>query len=514
MKQKKIMTGNRTAVNLICGVVSFALNYCISFFLSPYIIETIGVEANGYINLATNFVNYATLITIALNSMASRFITIEYHKGNIKKANQYYTSVFVGNLAIVLILILPAIFLLIFLEQVISIPQDLLWDTKILFGLTFLNFFISTGVPSWACATYVTNTLYLESFRDMESNIIRVVTIVLAFALFTPHVFYVSLAATIVTIYKTCYAYYYKKRLMKDVVIKKEYYSFSAMKTLVSSGIWNTISSLGLTLTTGLDLLIANIFVGSTEMGVLSVAKTVPSLITNLGNTITRIFVPSLTINYAKGDKAAIKKDLKTGMKITGIILTIPVSVLIVLGSDFYRLWVPSQDAKLIQVLSILTCFQLIFTSGIRCLFNVFTVTNKLRTNSLLLILEGAVSVVIVYILLKTTNLGIYAVASVSTILSVFLHMFYTVPFASKYLGFKWYTFYPEVGYSVLSVATVTAVGYFITHFIEINTWIKFILISGMLCIIGIIINSFIVLNKEDRKLLIGTVKEKIRKKL
>ena len=42
-------------------------------------------------------------------------------------------------------------------------------------------------------------------------------------------------------------------------------------------------------------------------------------------------------------------------MKLTGVLLTIPFSILIIYGSEFYSLWVPSQDAKVLQMLSVLT---------------------------------------------------------------------------------------------------------------------------------------------------------------
>lgn len=71
------MRSNRkTIINLICSISVLITNVIISFFLSPYIVKHIGVEANGFVTLANNFVTYANLIVTALNSMAARFITV------------------------------------------------------------------------------------------------------------------------------------------------------------------------------------------------------------------------------------------------------------------------------------------------------------------------------------------------------------------------------------------------------------------------------------------------------
>ena len=80
----------QTGINLIAQVIAFGINLGISFFLTPFIVEKIGVEANGFVSLANNFVEYAQLITISINSMAGRFITIKLHQKNPEDANKYF----------------------------------------------------------------------------------------------------------------------------------------------------------------------------------------------------------------------------------------------------------------------------------------------------------------------------------------------------------------------------------------------------------------------------------------
>ena len=111
----------RTMVSLMTSLIAMGLSILTSFFLSPYIVENFGEEANGFTQLANNFVNYATLLTIALNSMAGRFITISYCNKDYQKCNKYYSSVIIGNILIFLILILPSVFFVFNLEKLINI---------------------------------------------------------------------------------------------------------------------------------------------------------------------------------------------------------------------------------------------------------------------------------------------------------------------------------------------------------------------------------------------------------
>ena len=139
MNKYDIDRNKQTAINLTSSLIVFGVNLIISFFLSPYVVKTLGVEANGFVSLANTFISYATLITIALNSMAGRFITIAIHKEDYKTANKYFNSVFIGNLIITSILLLPALICIIKLESIINISSNLVLDVKILLSLSINN---------------------------------------------------------------------------------------------------------------------------------------------------------------------------------------------------------------------------------------------------------------------------------------------------------------------------------------------------------------------------------------
>lgn len=500
-------------INIISSIVAFSATLVINFFLSPFLVKELGVEAVGFLNLATNFVVYASLVAIALNSMAGRFITIEYHQNNIQAANRYYSSVTVANIILSIVMLIPAIMVIIYLEKIINIPSNMLWDVKLLFSLLIINFLINTAFSSWSVATFLTNKIYLQSIRTMSSQILRVIIIIGLFSLLQPSLYYIGIGTIIATIYVVIYSFYYKRKLLPELRIRKKDNSISSLWELITSGIWNTILTAGQILLSGLDLLIANLFVGSKEMGMLALAKTLPTVMTQLAGTLASVFTPSLTILYAKGDIEGLKIELKKSMKLLGVILTVPLSILFVFGDKFYELWVPSEDAQILQILSILTIFGLIFTSGIQSLYNVFAVVNKIKVYSLLILLSGVLSILIVYILLVTTNLGIFAVASVSSFINLARNMFYTVPFAAKYLGLKWNTFIPEVLFSIISAITLTIIGMIVKQFvIIIHSWITLLACAGITALIGFIVNIYVVLNKEERDYLFSFLKKKLKK--
>lgn len=504
----------RTIINVFCSMAVLVTNLVISFFLSPYIVKNIGVEANGFVTLANNFVTYANLIVGALNSMAARFITVAYVQKDYKKANLYYNSVFWGNLIIVAVLLLPAAYLIAQLQNIVNVPSDIVWDVKLLFSFVFLNFFVITGAPNWDCGVYITNRLDRQYIPSMATSVFRCVFLFLILTIFTPHVWYIGFVSAIVMLINLAVNGYNTHKLTPELKIYlgfgKRICSLDIIRELVGSGVWNSISNVGNMLLSGLDLLICNMALGATAMGVLSLSKTLPNYIQQFSASIRNAFAPELTINYATGNKQAVLCDINRAMKMTSVILTIPIAGIVVLGDRFFALWVPSQDARLLQTLSVLAILGYMFTSGTQILFNVFTTVNRVKVNAIAMLISGVISTSITLFFIYFTDWDIYAVAGVSTIVNLVRNMTFTLPATAKYLGFKWYQFYPQVGTTVISSLIIIALGECVKPFLPSGSWVAFFAAAIVVGGIGLLVNYRLILNKEERMLLIGKVKKKL----
>lgn len=505
---------SRTIINVFCSMAVLVTNLVIGFFLSPYIVKNIGVEANGFVTLANNFVTYANLIVGALNSMAARFITVAYVQKDYKKANLYYNSVFWGNLIIVAVLLLPAAYLIVQLQNIVNVPSDIVWDVKLLFSFVFLNFFVITGAPNWDCGVYITNRLDRQYIPGMATSFFRCVFLFLILTIFTPHVWYIGFVSTIVMLINLAVNGYNTHKLTPELKIYlgsgKRICSWDIIRELVGSGVWNSISSVGNMLLSGLDLLICNMALGATAMGVLSLSKTLPNYIQQFSVSIRNAFAPELTINYATGNKQAVLRDINRAMKMTSIILTIPIAGIVVLGDRFFALWVPSQDARLLQTLSVLAILGYMFTSGTQIVYNVFTTVNRVKANAIAMLISGVISISITLFFIYFTDWDIYVVAGVSTIVNLVRNMTFTLPATAKYLGFKWYQFYPQVGTNVISSLIIIALGECVKPFLPSGSWVAFFAAAIVVGGIGLLVNYRLILNKEERMLLIGKVKKKL----
>ena len=503
-----------TYINIITSVGVLVVNLFISFWLSPYIIRTIGVEANGFVSLANNFVTYANLIVTALNAMAARFITIAYIQKDYKKANLYYNSVFWGNLIIVAVLLLPAIYMVVKLENFIDVPVDILLDVKILFSMVFLSFFVRTGAPNYDCGTYIFNRMDLSYIPNMFTALLRCVLLVGMFAIWVPHVWYVTLVSTVLGFLTLGIAGHYTHKLTPElkVNLRNPICSWKANKELLGAGVWSAIAGGGAMLLNGLDLLMCNLYVGATAMGILSLSKTLPSILGQFADAITDAFAPEMTINYAKNNKEVLLKDINRAMKISAVTVTIPAAGIVVMSDVFYSLWVPTQDAKLLQALTTLAILSYMINSGIIVLHRIFAVVNRTRLSAVAMIITGGCSLLITWLMIVFTDWDIYAVAGVSSIVTICKNVFFVTPVTAVLLGYSWKQFFPCLGTTVVCSAVVIATGMLVKHILAPSTWIGFFIAASVIGVIGMFINTFLVLNKDERGYLFNKIMRKIRR--
>ena len=495
----------RTMINIISQCVSFAVNLGISFLLTPYITRHLGKDVYGFVGLAYQVLSYISVFIVAFNTMLNIFVATAYYKNDIKKANEYFSSVLIVDMILSLVLIAPLLFICIRLEAFLDVPSSALWDIKLLWILIFANFIIGLAFGPYGTGLFIKNRLDLSALRGIESNLIKAVILVLCFALFSPRVWYVGFAAVICGIYVVIINIIYHHRLTPEIRLSFGQFHFSAIKEIVSVGVWNTINSLTSILMNGLDLIVSNLFIGALGMGYISYAQTVPTQIAALIATIKSAFVPQLTKVYAesKDDFSDFVKEVQSAMQVCGFLGSVPIIVFMVFGIDFYKLWLPTmsnEEVIIINVLAIMILIPTLLDVYISPLYNVNSITKKIKIPVLVTFGISVVNVVAEIGLVKYTTLGIYAIELVTAILMTGKVFLFTPIYASRLLSQKWYIFYLPLFRGIIANALSLGCALGIHMIFKSDSWLSLIILCFVSVILGYLVNYFVVLTKETKQ--------------
>ena len=367
----------RIATAIIVSGLGVFISYLINFLLTPYITDNIGIEAYGFVSLAKNFVNYAQIATIAITSFVVRYISVSYHERKMQEANEYYSTSVIACVALAGVIFISALLLITKIDLLLNVPQNLIFSVKLLFLIVFLNFVLTTATTPFTTAAYIKNRLDITGIIKIIAYLVDAGVMVILFINCTPNVWFVgmgSLAASVVTFICT---YILSKKLVPELVFNKDFFSVSKLKNLVGNGIWNSLNSLGNELNSGLDLIISNLFLNGVATGQIAVVKTIGTMFSMLYEVVYQPFQPNLIKAYASGDVNIFINEQKKAMRICGYFSNVAFAGFVALGGLYYKLWLPSEDTKLLHMLTIVTVLGSVTAGVMRPIYYVYTLTLK-----------------------------------------------------------------------------------------------------------------------------------------
>lgn len=515
--KKEAGKNKQLIINMMASLLSCLVSLGISFLITPTVIDKLGAEAQGFITMANNFVSYAAIMAMALNSMAGRFITVKIHQNDMEGANRYFNSVMYANLAIVAALLIPCTAVVMYLEKLVNISPELVTDVKLLFGTMFVNFMVTIVSSTFSTATFAANRLDLSALRTIESQILKAGLLIAAFSFLPIRVSYIGFATLLSSVYLFISYIHYTKKLLPGIEVSRKHFRLATVIEILSAGIWNTVMRTGQVLTNQLDTLITNLWIGKVESGYIGTSSTIVTAVNTLYETISAVFTPSLTISFAKDNREELTNDLKSAMKFTGFFANIPLCYILGFGLSFYYMWLPSERTILpvYYRLTVLIMMGTLVGGAISPLFNVYTIVNKLKWNSIVTLIMGLLNAGIVFLLLRIPALqgyGIYFVAGVSSFLGIIKNLTFTPMYAAHCLNLPKKTFYPTI-FRYIGVTILMGILFIILgNLIPTTSW-GMVVADVFLCgILGSILNFLLLFEKKERDIFIETVKKVIRR--
>lgn len=500
------MNGKRLSINLVSNIIQFATSLIISFFFTPYFVSKVGEVGYSFYSIACTCISYFTVITSAVTSMASRYITIAYHAGDKEKVKKYYSTVFYSVFGISLLFSVIIILSVLHIDSLLEVPPELLKSVQILFLLVLFSGLVTTVCSVFSSTVFCLDRLDLKAIALIFVSVAKVAVLFVLFYFFKADIVYLGISYAVSVILEASFYVFSTKKLMPEVKVKPKFFRKNLVKELVGTGIWNSVNQVNTILLNGLDLIMANVLVSSVLAGALSISKTIPNQLVTLIIMLANIFLPSLTIAYAHADKNKIKEVFQTSFDLLGFGSAIVIAGFLACGKAFFSLWMPTVDTNVLYWTAVLGMLPMISSASTQCMGNSALLAAKMRLPALLTLGRGVLGLIVVYVLIKTTDYGIYAIAGVSSVFAVIYEFAFSVPYASYCVGIKKSFFYKNKLKFILNIAILTALFAGILKVASPTGWFGLILVVGACAVLGAIINFFYYFTKEKRKQLFGKV--------
>lgn len=490
-------------LNLTAQAAAIGSQIIISFVLTPFVLSKLGEEAYGFIGLVTNFVSYTAIITTSLNSMAGRFVAVSYHAGKRKDAEEYYSSTFFCNCIFAGFVLILSIVLMLNIESLVNVETSLVFDLRITILIAFLNTGISLIGVVFGLASFVTNKLYWSSLAQLAGSIFRVVIICSLFICLNAHMWYYSIAALASTLIIFFINYKVTKLILPSIKIGLHSFRMERLLEIIRNGAWVSLQGVNKLLQTGLDLLIANLFVGGYGMGVLSVARTIPLALYSFSGNIANLFYPKMAETYGKeGVSKRLQQRFSFAMRFTLFVLAVPLVGLIVYGDTFYSLWLPDRDVleiHQIQLLSVLTLVSLLGSALVEPLYYADYLLKRLKPSTLLTFGFSAVAIVVELTLLMFSPYDKLCIIAGTSSIFLFMRHVIVQPFFCTYImKIPKCVFIRPLMRELVSLGALIFLFVILLKFFPVNSWLSFSFLCVISVLLGYLLLTLILLDTSE----------------
>ena len=294
----------RIAKNTIILYIRTIVILVISLYTSRIILNALGVEDFGIYNAVGGVVAMFTVISGALSSSISRFLTYELGKGDKEQLKIIFsTSVNIQIGLAVIILSIGEIVGVWFLNYKMNIPPDRIIAANWVLQCSLVTFSIDLiSIPYNACIIAHERMDAYAYISILQAILKLLICYAITFSPSDKLITYAILLVLVSIIIRCIYAVYCCRHFEESKYI----FTFNKpiMRDMTNFAGWNFFTNSAFVFNTqGVNILI-NIFFGVTINAARGIATQVENAVMQLVNSFTTAMNPQITKNYASGNRA------------------------------------------------------------------------------------------------------------------------------------------------------------------------------------------------------------------
>lgn len=353
-------TGDMSSVgvsrNALIKITTLGLTSLIEIWYASFLVANLGVDLYGVLALATNVIMFGAIINITVISSLGRFISIEIHRGELKRAIEFYNTGYRIVLFICAGLFLISLTISWYAPVIFKIPDGFENSSRFLFFAVMLSFIMSFAVSAISVGTFVYNRLDLNDWLNFGKVVSSrgLAAILIVFCGWK--ISAVSLGLLFAVVFTIMGGVFIHNKLTPEFDFVFSSLKGDIVRKIMVFSSWSILRQLCVRTLIFADLFIVNHLYGATQSGLYAVAFFFPSKLRILTGPFAGLLKPIILNRYAKEDFAGMVKIVSQGIRLVGVVFAFPVGFLCGLYRVIFTIWVGTEYQPLYWIAVILTC--------------------------------------------------------------------------------------------------------------------------------------------------------------
>lgn len=361
------ISNQRIAKNTVLLYIRTLVVMVITLYTSRVVLSKLGVNDYGIYQVVGGFVAMFSVISSALSTSISRFITYELGRGDNDRLRAIFSTSINIQIGISLVVIVACeLFGVWFLNTKMSIPPDRLTAANWVLHCSLLTFCVNLlSVPYNACIVAHEKMTVFAYISVLEAVLKLVICYLITLTMWDKLTVYALLMLGIAIIIRFIYAIYCRRHFQECYYVRVR--DKRLLRNMTSFAGWSFFTSFNSVLNNyGVNLLI-NIYFGIAFNAARGIATQVENAVTTFVTNFTTALNPQITKGYASGEKDAVYTLVCRGTKFSFYAMLMMTLPLIFETEMVLNIWleeVPPFAVVLSRLSLILGIFDCIGTPG------------------------------------------------------------------------------------------------------------------------------------------------------
>lgn len=348
----------RIAKNTLMLYIRMFFILIVGLYTSRVVLGALGEEDYGIYNVVGGVVAMFTMISGALNSAVSRFITFEMGKGENAQLNKVYsTAVVIQVILSVIVVVLAEPIGLWFIDNKMTIAPERIPAARIVLHFSVLSFVVNLmSVPQMASIT-AHEKMSAYAYIGILDGVLRLAAaLAIAYSSSDRLVLYAALMALAVFLVRFAYGLYCRRhfpecrfRMVFDKALVKEMFSFAG---------WNFIGVTSGVLRDHGGNILVNLFFGTSLNAARGIAVQLSGTVQNFVTNFMTAVNPQITKSYASGEREYMLSLVRKSSRMSYYLLLVIMLPVFFTTDYLLEIWlkeVPEHTASFVRLFLVLS---------------------------------------------------------------------------------------------------------------------------------------------------------------
>lgn len=493
--------------NLIVNILSFVILFIIGIWLTPYLLEHLGLIAYGFVPFAMFLSQYVSVLLNSINTSIGKFLLESIHKKDHSNTNKIFSTSLIIVISFIVIQSLIMSVLLFNINYFFSIPKTLTNDVINLFLLTFIGFSISIFRGLYNSSLFSFNRLDIIRSIDILQYISRLIIIVCLFLFYDVSLTSIGIANFVSAILTMIPTLYYFKKYTPEIKFSILDFDKSKVKEISKMSLWISINQIGVLLLGNIDLYFVNLLLDSKATGDYAIIVQIITIFKSIATLFAGLITPIIMKYYANSEFEKIKNTLIITNKFLSIFTGVMIGIILVFTSNLIFIWLGDEYTYLSKLIS-LSLLMLLFSIPTMHLFSVNIATNNVKLPAIIVIILGVINIILIFIFLKYTTYNLWAVITIKLFLEILFNSIFMPIYISRITKINILIFLKVPLMTIVITSIVYISLKYFNNYLLLESFLSILGFSVVMFCIFVILLSIIIYSNNEKTIILPNLKK------